>query len=70
MQAAGVPAAPVQKANDALASPYLAARGFFAASSIPRQDGTRYQGLPFHFSESRFAGPRAAPCLGEHTEPC
>ncbi len=68
LQAAGVPAAPVQKANDALASPYLAARGFFADIEHPEAGRHPHQGLPFHFSKS-FAGPtRPAPCLGEHTD--
>jgi crotonobetainyl-CoA:carnitine CoA-transferase CaiB-like acyl-CoA transferase len=68
LQAAGVPAAPVQQANDALASPYLAARGFFADITHPDAGTHPHQGLSFHFSKS-FAGPTTpAPCLGEHTE--
>jgi len=68
LQAAGVPAAPVQQANDALASPYLAARGFFADITHPDAGTHPHQGLSFHFSKS-FAGPTTpAPRLGEHTE--
>ncbi len=67
LQAAGVPAAPVQKANDALASPYLAARGFFAMIDHPEAGRHPHQGLPFHFSRSAAGPTRPAPCLGEHT---
>ncbi len=68
LQTAGVPAAPVQKANDALASPYLAARGFFALLDHPEAGRHPYPGLPFHFSVSSGGPTRPAPCLGEHTE--
>ena len=68
LQAEGVPAAPVQKADDALASPYLAARGFFRMIEHPEAGCHPHQGLPFHFSASQ-VGPRSpAPCLGEHTD--
>jgi crotonobetainyl-CoA:carnitine CoA-transferase CaiB-like acyl-CoA transferase len=68
LQAAGVPAAPVHKADDALASPYLAARGFFALLDHPEAGRHPHPGLPFHFSRSQVGPGRAAPCLGEHTE--
>jgi crotonobetainyl-CoA:carnitine CoA-transferase CaiB-like acyl-CoA transferase len=67
LQTAGVPAAPVQKADDALASPYLAARGFFTTLDHPEAGRHPYQGLPFHFSGTSVGATRAAPCLGEHT---
>ena len=68
LQQAGVPAAPVQKADDALASPYLAARGFFAMIDHPEAGRHPHQGLPFHFSATPAGPSRPAPCLGEHTE--
>ena len=67
LQAAGVPAAPVQKADDALASPYLAARGFFTNLDHAEAGRHPYQGLPFHFSRTPAGATNAAPCLGEHT---
>ena len=67
LQAAGVPAAPVQKANDALASPYLAARGFYTVLDHPDAGRHPYQGLPFHLDRTPASATRAAPCLGEHT---
>ncbi len=68
LQAAGVPAAPVQKADDALASPYLAARGFFTIIEHPEAGTHPHQGLPFHFSATPAGPSRPAPCLGEHTD--
>jgi crotonobetainyl-CoA:carnitine CoA-transferase CaiB-like acyl-CoA transferase len=67
LQAAGVPAAPVQKADDALASPYLAARGFYTTLDHPEAGRHPYQGLPFHFDRTPASASRPAPCLGEHT---
>jgi len=68
LQAAGVPAAPVQKADDALASPYLAARGFFTLLDHPETGRHPYPGLPLHFGASAAGASRPAPLLGEHTE--
>ena len=62
-----MPAAPVQKANDALASPYLAARGFYTVLDHPDAGRHPYQGLPFHLDRTPAGATRAAPCLGEHT---
>ncbi len=68
LQAHGVPAAPVQKADDALASPYLAARGFYVELDHAEAGRHRYPGLPFHFSRTPVGATHAAPGLGEHTQ--
>ena len=67
LQARGVAAAPVQKADDARASPYLAARGFYTELVHPEAGRHRHPGLPFHFSRSPIGATSAAPGLGEHT---
>lgn len=62
LQAAGVPAAPVNTPRDLAASPFLAARGFFSQVTHPLAGTHPHPGLPFHL------GPRPpdrpAPCFG------
>ncbi len=67
LQAAGVPAAPVQNARDAAESEYLAARDFFTELEHPEAGRYPHQGLPFHFSRTPGSQRTPAPCLGEHT---
>ena len=57
-----------RRPNDALASPYLAARGFFADIEHPEAGRYPHQGLPFHFEATPVGTTRPAPCLGEHTQ--
>jgi crotonobetainyl-CoA:carnitine CoA-transferase CaiB-like acyl-CoA transferase len=68
LQAAGVPAAPVQNGADISRDPYLAARGFFTVLDHPEAGRHAYQGLPFHFSDTPVGQHRAAPVLGAHTD--
>lgn len=67
LQAAGVPAAPVQHARDAAESEYLAARGFFTDLEHPEAGRYPHQGLPFHLDRSPGSQRTPAPCLGQHT---
>jgi crotonobetainyl-CoA:carnitine CoA-transferase CaiB-like acyl-CoA transferase len=66
LQAAGVPAAPVNDAAEAFASPYLAFRGHFTDLDHPEVGRTAHEGLPFRLSDTPGAQYRAAPCLGQH----
>lgn len=67
LQAAGVPAAPVEDASDLVGSPYLAARDYFVELDHPEAGRHRYSGLPFHFSETPTRCRTASPCFGQHT---
>lgn len=68
LQAAGVPAAPVQNGADIASDPYLNARGFFTELDHPEAGRHAYQGLPFHFTKTPAVQRHAAPVLGAHTE--
>lgn len=68
LQLAGVPAAPVQNGRDSAADPYLAHRGFFTPLEHPEAGTHKYQGLPFHFSDTPAGQFRASPVFGAHTE--
>ena len=63
LQAAGIPAAPVNSVADLAADPHLAAREFFVDVG-----GRRHVGLPIRFAETPGRLSRAAPKLGEHND--
>jgi crotonobetainyl-CoA:carnitine CoA-transferase CaiB-like acyl-CoA transferase len=67
LQDAGVPAAPVYKANDTIACDYLNFRGFSQPIAHPQAGTHPHQGLPFRFARTPVAHRRAAPMLGEHS---
>lgn len=67
LQAAGVPAAPVQDGRDLSEDPYLRHRGFFTTLDHPEAGRHQWQGMPFHFSATPAGQFRAAPVLGQHT---
>ncbi len=62
-----VPFAPVSTMGDLLASPHLAARGFFATVEHPRAGAVVMPGAPYRFAHTPWALRRPAPCLGQHT---
>lgn len=66
LQAAGVPAAAVYKANDTLACDYLNTREFSAFLDHPEAGRHLHQGLPHRFEKTPVKHRTAAPCLGEH----
>ena len=65
LQAAGVPAAPVNSPADLATSAYLAARGHFTELDHPEAGRHRYPGLPMHLSASPGGARRAAPTFGQ-----
>jgi crotonobetainyl-CoA:carnitine CoA-transferase CaiB-like acyl-CoA transferase len=67
LQAAGIPAAPVQNGRDLTESEYLASRGYLTEFDHPAAGRHRYQGLPFHYRESRAVPSTPAPLFGQHT---
>ena len=64
LEAANVPAGPINSVNQALADPQIAARGMVIESEAA--DGRRFPGLraPIRFSDAALAQGRAAPTLG------
>lgn len=67
LQQAGVAAAPVLNGRDLTQSTYLEERGYFSEFDHPEAGRHRYQGLPFHFSQSRSTPGSAAPIFGQHS---
>ncbi len=65
LEAAGVPAGPINTVAEALADPQVVARGMAIASARP--DGSTVPGLrtPIRFSDATLATGRAAPVLGK-----
>ncbi|WP_347268866.1 CoA transferase [Paracoccus sp. (in: a-proteobacteria)] len=65
LDAAGVPAAPVQTVAEVVNDPQIAARGMIVEVDHPRLGRTRLPDLPFRFSAIPRAAPVAAPELGQ-----
>ena len=68
LQAAGVPAAPVNDAAEASANPYLAHRGHFVRLAHPEVGVVPHEGLPFRLADTPGGQVRASPCLGQDTQ--
>ncbi len=66
LQDAGIPAAPVYKANDTIACEYLNFRRFSLPLTHPEAGTHPHQGLPFRFDKTPVEHRRPAPMLGEH----
>ena len=67
LDAAGVPAGPVQSLGEALEHPQTKARGMVVDLTHAEAGVTRGIGCPIHFSDCSTASSRAAPRFGEHT---
>ena len=67
LDAAGVPAGPVNSLAEALEHPQTRARGMVVDLVHPEAGPTRAIGCPMHLSETPAEVTRAAPRLGEHT---
>jgi crotonobetainyl-CoA:carnitine CoA-transferase CaiB-like acyl-CoA transferase len=67
LEAAGVPAGPVNQIGDMLADPQVAAREMVIEVDHPRAGRTRALGMPIKFSETRADLGRPAPLLGQHS---
>jgi crotonobetainyl-CoA:carnitine CoA-transferase CaiB-like acyl-CoA transferase len=66
LEAAGVPAAPVQTIDQVARDPQLAMRGMFVEQDHPRLGKLRLPNLPFRFSDLDLGTPAVAPELGQH----
>lgn len=66
LDAAGVPAAPVQTVDEVVGDPQIAARGMIVEQDHPRLGRVRLPDLPFRFSAIPRPAPAAAPDLGQH----
>ena len=69
LDAAGVPAGPVNNMQEALSNPQVLARGMVAEVEHPVNGRYKALGCPIHFSRTPAAVERPAPLLGEHTRP-
>jgi crotonobetainyl-CoA:carnitine CoA-transferase CaiB-like acyl-CoA transferase len=68
LDAAGIPAGPVQTYADVFADPQVVAREMVAELAHPTAGKTRTLGIPVKLSATPGALRRPAPRLGEHTE--
>jgi crotonobetainyl-CoA:carnitine CoA-transferase CaiB-like acyl-CoA transferase len=69
LQAAGVPAAAVQKPAERIdADPNTAAWGLWPTVSHREMGEVRVDGEPAHFSETDWVIARGSPCLGQHND--
>ena len=69
LQAAGVPAAAVQKPEERIDhDPATAEFGLWPVAHHGKMGDVRVDGLPVRFSETPWSIERGAPCVGEHTE--
>ncbi|SOC02680.1 CaiB/BaiF CoA transferase family protein [Rhodobacter maris] len=66
LEAAGVPAAPIQTIDEVARDPQIAARGMILEQEHPRLGRVKVPNLPFHFSGLDLGTPEAAPALGQH----
>ena len=66
LDAAGVPAAPIQTIAEVATDPQVAARGMILEQDHPKLGKVRVPNLPFHFSGLDLGTPTAAPGLGQH----
>ena len=67
LDAAGVPAGPVNNMEEALSNPQVLARAMVAEVEHPVNGRYKALGCPIHFSKTPAAVQRPAPLLGEHT---
>ncbi|MFD2173859.1 CaiB/BaiF CoA transferase family protein [Rhodobacter lacus] len=66
LDAAGVPAAPIQTIDEVANDPQIAARGMILEQEHPKLGRVKVPNLPFHFSGLDLGTPEAAPALGAH----
>ena len=67
LQAAGVPAAPVNSGADVWRDPFLRSRGFIHELTHPAAGKAEYPGLAYRLSRTPGAIRAPAPCFAEHT---
>ncbi|MEN9671681.1 MAG: hypothetical protein RL018_1958, partial [Pseudomonadota bacterium] len=66
LDAAGVPAAPVQTIDKVLADPQTLARGMVVEQDHPTAGKIKLPNLPFRFSDCDTSPSGPAPLLGQH----
>jgi crotonobetainyl-CoA:carnitine CoA-transferase CaiB-like acyl-CoA transferase len=66
LDAAGVPAAPVQTIDQVLSDPQTLARGMVVEQNHPTAGKIKLPNLPFHFSDCDTSPSGPAPTLGQH----
>jgi crotonobetainyl-CoA:carnitine CoA-transferase CaiB-like acyl-CoA transferase len=67
LQAAGIPAAPVNSGADVWRDPFLRSRGFIQEVTHPAAGTAEYPGLAFRLSRTPGAIRSPAPCFAQHT---
>jgi crotonobetainyl-CoA:carnitine CoA-transferase CaiB-like acyl-CoA transferase len=67
LQAAGVPAAPVNSGADVWRDPFLRSRGFIQELTHPAAGVAEYPGLAYRLSRTPGSIRTPAPCFAEHT---
>ena len=67
LQAAGIPAAPVNNGADVWRDPFLRSRGFIQELTHPAAGVAEYPGLAYRLSRTPGAIRSPAPCFAEHT---
>ena len=69
LQAAGVPAAAVQKPQERVDhDPETARRGLWPTVRHSAMGDVRVDGMPTEFSQTNWQMRRGGPCIGEHTD--
>ena len=68
LQAKAIAAAPVNTAEEAVKSPQMEHRGFFAEIDHPEAGRLKYPTVPYKFSKTPWRAEHAAPLLGQHNE--
>jgi crotonobetainyl-CoA:carnitine CoA-transferase CaiB-like acyl-CoA transferase len=68
LQAAGVPAAPVNSGADVWRDPFLRSRGFIQTLTHPAAGVAEYPGLAYRLSRTPGAIRSPAPCFAQHTD--
>lgn len=67
LQAAGIPAAPVNSGADVWRDPFLRSRGFIQELTHPAARTAEYPGLAYRLSRTPGSIRAPAPCFAEHT---
>ena len=68
LQAAGIPAAPVNSGADVWRDPFLRSRDFIQELTHPAAGTAEYPGLAYRLSRTPGAMRSPAPCFAEHTD--
>jgi crotonobetainyl-CoA:carnitine CoA-transferase CaiB-like acyl-CoA transferase len=67
LQALGIPSAPVQRTDQILNDAHLKNRKWFRPLKHPDLGTHLYDGVPWHFSDSKLNSSLPSPRLGQHS---